>query len=58
MYQEGSSLSPIARIFGVNAPAVGKWAKKGARRPVPDAPAWRKAPCGRSGRPAGGADCV
>ena len=39
IYQEGSSLSAIARIFGVSVPAVSKWVKKGARRVVPDAPA-------------------
>ena len=29
MYQEGSSLSAIARIFGVSVQAVSKWVKKG-----------------------------
>ena len=27
MYQEGSSLSAIARIFGVSVPAVSQWIK-------------------------------
>ena len=39
MYQEGSSLSAIARIFGVSVQAVSQWVKKEARRPAPDAPA-------------------
>ena len=29
MYQEGSSLSAIARIFGVSVQAVSQWVKKG-----------------------------
>ena len=58
MYQEGSSPSAIARIFEVSVQAVSQWVKKGARRAVPDAPAGRKAHWGRSGRPAGGGDCV
>ena len=29
MYQEGSSLSAVARIFGVSVPAVSRWVKKG-----------------------------
>ena len=29
VYQEGSSLSAIARIFGVSVPAVSQWVKKG-----------------------------
>ena len=38
MYQEGSSLSAIARIFGGSVPAVIQWVKKGARRTVSDTP--------------------
>ena len=53
MYQEGSSLSAVARIFGVSVPAVSQWVKRGARRPVADAPAGRKAHCWRGRRPAG-----
>ena len=30
MYQEGSSLSAVARIFGVSVQAVSKWVKGGA----------------------------
>ena len=41
MYEEGSSLSAIARSFGVSVPAAGG-VKRGARRPVPDALAPRK----------------
>ena len=58
MYQEGSSLSAVARIFGVSVPAVSQWVKKGGCRPVADAPAGRKAYCWCSGSPAGGGDCV
>ena len=29
VYQEGSSLSAVARIFGVSVPAVSQWVKKG-----------------------------
>ena len=29
MYQEGSSLSAVARIFGVSVPAVSQWVKTG-----------------------------
>ena len=36
MYQKGSSLSAIARIFGGCVPAVSRWVK-GGRRTVPDA---------------------
>ena len=39
MYQEGSSLSAIARIFGVRVPAVSRWVNKGACGTVLDAPA-------------------
>ena len=53
MYQEGSSLSAIARIFGGSVPAVGQWVRKGARCTVPDAPAGRKAHCRRGRSPAG-----
>ena len=35
MYQEGSSLSAIARIFGVSVPAVSQWVKKGGAPPYP-----------------------
>ena len=35
MYQEGSSLSAIARIFGVSAQAVSQWVKKGGAPPGP-----------------------
>ena len=38
MYQEGSSLSAIARIFGVGVQGGSQWVKKGARRMVADAP--------------------
>ena len=31
MYQEGSSLSAIARIFGVSVQAVSQWVNKGGR---------------------------
>ena len=31
MYQEGSSLSAIARIFGVSVPAVSQWVKREGR---------------------------
>ena len=34
MYQEGSSLSAIARIFGDSVSAVSQWVKRGARRTV------------------------
>ena len=54
MYQEGSSLSTIARMFGVSVPAVSQWVKKGARRTVSDTPAGRKAHCRRGRRPDGG----
>lgn len=43
MYQEGSSRSAIARIFGVSVSAVGKWVKGGEGRTVPYAPAEQKA---------------
>ena len=33
MYQEGSSLSAIARIFGVSVQAVSQWVKKGGPPP-------------------------
>ena len=33
MYQEGSSLSAVARIFGVSVPAVSQWVKKGGPPP-------------------------
>ena len=33
MYQEGSSLSAIARIFGVSVQAVSQWVKKGGAPP-------------------------
>ena len=39
MYREGSSLTAIARIFGVSVQAVSKWVKKDASRTAPDAPA-------------------
>ena len=58
IYQEGSSLSAIARIFGVTVQAVSKWVKKRGPPPGSDASAGRKAHCGRSGSPAGGGDCV
>ena len=57
MYQEGSSLSAIARLFGVSVPAVGKWVKMGACRTVPDAPVGAKAHCRRGRQPAGGGNC-
>ena len=62
VYQEGSLLSAIARIFGVSVPAVSQWVKtsglkKDARRTVPDAPAGQKSHCWCGGRPAGGGDC-
>ena len=52
MYQEGSSLSAIARIFGVSVQVVSQWVKKGGRRMVPDASAGHKAHCWRGGQPA------
>ena len=41
MYQEGSSLRAVGRVFGVSAQAVSRWVKKGGQacRPGPDAPA-------------------
>ena len=36
MYQEGSSLSAIARIFGVSVQAVSKWVKKGGWARAPE----------------------
>ena len=42
MYQEGSSLRAIVRIFVVSVQAVSKWVK-GARRLVSDAPAGSEA---------------
>ena len=38
MYQEGSSLSAIARIFGVSVQAVSQWVKR-ARCTAPYTPA-------------------
>ena len=35
LYQEGVSLSAIARIFGVTPPAVSRWVKKGGSRHCP-----------------------
>ena len=58
MYQEGSSLSAIARIFGGSVQAVSQWVKRRARRTLSDAPAGRKADCWRSRQPTGGGDCV
>ena len=58
LYQEGVSLSAIARRFGVTPAAVSRWVKKGARRTVPVAPpgpAAHRRPC-RSA--AGRGDCL
>ena len=39
MYQEGSSLSAVAQIFGGSVQTVSQWVKRGASRTVQDAPA-------------------
>ena len=37
MYQEGSSMRAVARVFGVSAQSVSQWVKKEARGTLPDA---------------------
>ena len=57
MYQDGSSLTSIARTFGVSIPAVSAWVKKGA--PAPGADTSPRPPAQRRNRrqpPAPGAN--
>ena len=58
LYQEGSSLSAIARRFGVTPPAVSRWVKKGARRTVPVASPGPAAHRRTRGLAAGRGDCL